>query len=88
MGYAHKWMCCLCRMEWVGRRVFERGYWKSGEEEGEEVKVLKASEPVEGAQAGSDSIQVTLHYGVVLRYVFVIIQMFELLIVFTLCIIM
>ena len=65
---------CLCRIEWVGRRVFERGYWKSGKEEGEEVKVLEALEPVEGAQTGSDDIQVTLHYRVVLSYVFVIIQ--------------
>ena len=75
-------------MEWVGQQVFERGYWKSGEEEGKEVKVLETLEPVKGAQAGSDNIQVTLHYGVVLRYVFVIMQTFELLIVFTSCIIM
>ena len=44
-------------------------------EEGKEVKVLEASEL---AHASSDNIQVTLHYGVVLRYVFVLIQMFEL----------
>ena len=38
---------CLRGMEWVGRRVFERGYWKSGEEKGKEVEILEASEPVE-----------------------------------------
>ena len=52
------------------------------------MKVLEALEPVEGAQTGSDDIQVTLHYRVVSRYVFVIIQMFELLIALTSCIIM
>jgi protein SMG6 len=31
-------------MEWVGRRVFERGYWKSGEESSKEVEVLDAGE--------------------------------------------
>jgi hypothetical protein len=31
-------------MEWVGRRVFERGYWKSGEEKNKEIEVLDASE--------------------------------------------
>ena len=51
------------------------------------MKVLKASEPVEGAQVGSDDIQVTLHYSMVLRYVFVIIQMFELFRALTSCII-
>jgi hypothetical protein len=35
---------CLRGMEWVGRRVFERGYWKSGEEKSKEVEVLDASE--------------------------------------------
>ena len=35
---------CLRRMEWVGRRVFERGYWKSGDEKSKEVEVLDASE--------------------------------------------
>ena len=38
---------CLCDMEWVGRRVFERGYWKSGEEKGKEIEILEASEPME-----------------------------------------
>ena len=52
------------------------------------MKVLEALEPMKGAQAGSDDIQVTLHYRVVLSYVFVITQMFELLIMLTSCIIM
>ncbi|KAF7964541.1 hypothetical protein HWV62_5931, partial [Athelia sp. TMB] len=38
---------CLRGMEWVGRRVFERGYWKSGEEKSKEVEVLDASESEE-----------------------------------------
>ena len=38
------------------------------------MKVLDALEPMKGEQAGSDDIQVTLHYRVVLSYVFVIIQ--------------
>ena len=33
---------CLRGMEWVGRRVFERGYWKSGEKT-KGVEVLDAS---------------------------------------------
>ena len=32
---------CLRGMEWVGRSVFERGYWKSGEERRAEVEVLE-----------------------------------------------
>jgi hypothetical protein len=31
-------------MEWVRRRVFERGYWRSGGEKSKEVEVLDASE--------------------------------------------
>ena len=38
---------CLRGMEWVGRRVFKRGYWKSGEEKGKEIEILKASESME-----------------------------------------
>lgn len=38
---------CMRGMEWVGRRVFERGYWKSGEEKGKEVEVLEANEETE-----------------------------------------
>ena len=38
---------CLRGMEWVGRHVFERGYWKSGEEKGKEIEILEASEPME-----------------------------------------
>jgi len=35
---------CLRGMEWVGRKVFERGYWKSGEERRVEVDVLDVEE--------------------------------------------
>ncbi|OAX36867.1 hypothetical protein K503DRAFT_801694 [Rhizopogon vinicolor AM-OR11-026] len=35
---------CLRGMEWVGRKVFERGYWKSGEERRVEVDVLDMEE--------------------------------------------
>jgi protein SMG6 len=35
---------CLRGMEWVGRRVFERGFWKSGEERKPEVELLDKSE--------------------------------------------
>lgn len=35
---------CLRGMEWVGRKVFERGFWKSGEETRAEIEVLGASE--------------------------------------------
>jgi hypothetical protein len=31
-------------MEWVGRKVFERGYWKCGEERRAESEVLEKSE--------------------------------------------
>ncbi|KAK1222785.1 hypothetical protein PQX77_014353 [Marasmius sp. AFHP31] len=31
---------CLRGMEWVGRKVFERGYWKSGEDRQAEIEVL------------------------------------------------
>jgi hypothetical protein len=31
-------------MEWVGRKVFERGYWKSGEEKRAEIEVLEELE--------------------------------------------
>ncbi len=31
---------CMRGMEWVGCRVFERGYWKSGEERKAEMEVL------------------------------------------------
>jgi protein SMG6 len=31
-------------MEWVGRRVFERGYWKSNDEKSKEAELLDASE--------------------------------------------
>jgi protein SMG6 len=42
---------CLRGMEWVGRRVFERGYWKNGEESSKEVKVLDAGEGEEATNS-------------------------------------
>jgi len=35
---------CLRGMEWVGRKIFERGYWKSGEERRVEIDVLDVEE--------------------------------------------
>ncbi|KAF9228014.1 hypothetical protein BS17DRAFT_747074 [Gyrodon lividus] len=35
---------CMRGMEWVGRKVFERGYWKSGEDRRAEVEVLDVEE--------------------------------------------
>ena len=35
---------CLRGMEWVGRKVFERGFWKSGEERKAELEVLEMTE--------------------------------------------
>ena len=35
---------CLRGMEWVGRKVFERGFWKSGEEKKAELEVLEMIE--------------------------------------------
>lgn len=35
---------CLRGMEWVGRKVFERGYWKSGEDRRAESEVLEETE--------------------------------------------
>lgn len=35
---------CLRGMEWIGRKVFERGYWKSGEERRMEVEILDVEE--------------------------------------------
>ena len=34
-------------MEWVGRKVFERGYWKSGDDRKAELEVLEQNEGVE-----------------------------------------
>jgi hypothetical protein len=42
---------CMRGMEWVGRKVFERGYWKSGEERKAEMEVLS---PVEEYGEGTD----------------------------------
>lgn len=38
---------CMRGMEWVGRRVFERGYWKSGEDRRVEMEVLDFEENVQ-----------------------------------------
>ncbi|KZP12692.1 hypothetical protein FIBSPDRAFT_869959 [Athelia psychrophila] len=38
---------CLRGIEWVGHRVFERGYWKNGEEKSKEIEVLDTSEDSE-----------------------------------------
>ncbi|KAF8448043.1 hypothetical protein L210DRAFT_3441767 [Boletus edulis BED1] len=35
---------CMRGMEWVGRKVFERGYWKSGEDRRVEIEVLDTEE--------------------------------------------
>ncbi|KAG6821141.1 hypothetical protein H0H93_005361 [Arthromyces matolae] len=35
---------CMRGMEWVGRSVFERGYWKSGEDRKAEIEVLEEQE--------------------------------------------
>ncbi|KAF6764811.1 hypothetical protein DFP72DRAFT_985932 [Ephemerocybe angulata] len=38
---------CMRGMEWVGRKVFERGYWKSSEDRKAEMEVLDQMEGVE-----------------------------------------
>ncbi|KAF5313943.1 hypothetical protein D9619_013126 [Psilocybe cf. subviscida] len=38
---------CLRGMEWVGRKVYERGFWKLGKDRKPELEVLKASESTE-----------------------------------------
>ena len=35
---------CMHGMEWVGCRVFERGYWKNNDKKSKEVKLLDASD--------------------------------------------
>ncbi|KAF9483772.1 hypothetical protein BDN70DRAFT_904058 [Pholiota conissans] len=35
---------CLRGMEWVGRRIYERGFWKGGDERTAELEVLSAVE--------------------------------------------
>ena len=42
---------CMRGLEWVGRKVFERGYWKSGEERKAEMEVLS---PMEEYGEGTD----------------------------------
>ncbi|KAF9264884.1 hypothetical protein L218DRAFT_998358 [Marasmius fiardii PR-910] len=48
---------CLRGMEWVGRKVFERGYWKSGEDRQAEIEVLDDSEaePTDDGRIEDDS---------------------------------
>lgn len=43
---------CLRGMEWGGRRVYERGFWKSGEERRAEMEVLDACEAREDLTDG------------------------------------
>ena len=45
---------CLRGMEWVGRKVYERGFWKSGEERKAELEVL---ETAEGGQLTDGTIE-------------------------------
>ena len=45
---------CLRGMEWVGRKVLERGFWKSGEEKKAELEVL---EMVEGKALTNGTIE-------------------------------
>ncbi|KAF8964027.1 hypothetical protein BDZ97DRAFT_1904591 [Flammula alnicola] len=45
---------CLRGMEWVGRKVYERGFWKSGEDRKAELEVL---ETVEGGELTDGTIE-------------------------------
>lgn len=45
---------CLRGMEWVGRKVYERGFWKAGEERQAELEVL---ETVEGGELTDGTIE-------------------------------
>ncbi|KAJ7602470.1 hypothetical protein FB45DRAFT_1072964 [Roridomyces roridus] len=38
---------CLRGMEWVGRKVYQQGFWKAGEEKRVEIEVLDDSEAIE-----------------------------------------
>ncbi|KAJ6547339.1 hypothetical protein B0H19DRAFT_1075225 [Mycena capillaripes] len=38
---------CLRGMEWVGRKVYQHGFWKTGEDKRAEIEVLDDSEAVE-----------------------------------------
>lgn len=40
---------CMRGMEWVGRKVFERGYWKSGEDQKPEMEILDEIEGIENS---------------------------------------
>lgn len=43
---------CIRGMEWGGRRVFERGFWKSGEDRHAEMEVLDAEEAMDSLTDG------------------------------------
>lgn len=43
---------CLRGMEWGGRRVYERGFWKSGEDRHAEMEVLDAEEDKDNVTDG------------------------------------
>jgi protein SMG6 len=45
---------CLRGMEWVGRKVYERGFWKSGEERRAEIEVL---DRIEGGEVTDGIIE-------------------------------
>ena len=45
---------CLRGMEWVGRKVYERGFWKGGEERQAELEVL---DTVEGGELTDGTIE-------------------------------
>ena len=45
---------CIRGMEWVGRKVYERGFWKSGEEQKAELDVLQT---VEGGELTDGTIE-------------------------------
>jgi protein SMG6 len=45
---------CLRGMEWVGRKVYERGFWKSGEDQKAELEVL---DTVEGEELSDGTIE-------------------------------
>lgn len=43
-------------MEWVGRKVFERGFWKSGEEKGDDSGAPKTSLSGSGSKLVSELV--------------------------------
>ena len=46
---------CIRGMEWVGRKVFERGYWKGGEERKVELEILDMMEQGEASDGMIES---------------------------------